>query len=102
MRNSGSLVHSCPNCELRHPGDNGELIVSAWLAGRIGLEFEIDDVADDRLSRPAALTETTRIYRRLAGEFHPDRNPDGGPTMRALNELMDAVRQDFGATPRRQ
>jgi len=47
------------------------------------------------------LVETTRVYRQLALEFHPDRNPAGGPTMRALNQLMDAVRADVRAAEMR-
>jgi hypothetical protein len=89
-----SQIHQ--NCALRRPGDSGELILSAWLADRLSLEIG-DDPGERGPVAPVTLAQTTRIYRRLASEFHPDRNPDGAPTMRAINSLVDAVRWDFGA-----
>ena len=43
------------------------------------------------LSRPANLERATKIFRKLAVKYHPDRNPDGAEFMKELNELWQAL-----------
>jgi hypothetical protein len=69
------------------------LVIASWPAER--LEFDFQPLRASAF--PIALVETARIYRELAREFHPDCNPQGAPTMRPLNQMMDAIRSDVEA-----
>jgi hypothetical protein len=87
---------SCTS-EVYYAGGRGTLRVTRWWADKVGL---VDDDGHATVNRRTALihiqlTETTRIFRQLAFEFHPDRNASGASTMRALNQLIDAVREDL-------
>jgi hypothetical protein len=80
-----------PASRVRQRGDSGDLVVLAWFASKAGLTEPTTAPALD------TLRETARVYRRLMLEFHPDRNPAGAATARALNEFMAAVKRDFHA-----
>jgi hypothetical protein len=78
----------------------GPILVVPWFAEKEGLDrFAIEDDADDVGAGSAESTTTglsilvasTRVYRRLATKWHPDRNPQGGEVMRDLNELWQCA-----------
>jgi hypothetical protein len=97
-----------PHCELRYAGDHGVLRIPLWLA-RVKLNPTEDDETEDythsynsernaaseHLPPAVELIQTKQIYRKLATEFHPDHSSGDAPTMRALNQLMDAVQADI-------
>lgn len=70
----------------------------------ISLQVQIRDLEDQldlyqsgviRHERPTALVELTRIYRRIAGKYHPDRNRqkvDPQEVMKDINELFQALK----------
>jgi hypothetical protein len=87
-------------------GYRGSISVARWFIESKSLEWITDGggQADDRDGEPSsstiavpALEGATRMYKRLAAEYHPDRNPRGGETMRALNQLWQAVLGDMRA-----
>jgi hypothetical protein len=58
--------------------------------------FDSTDLPRHDFVTAIKLIETTKVYRQLAKEFHPDRNAGGATAMRAVNQMMDAIRSDVG------
>jgi DnaJ domain len=69
-----------------------------WWAEKVGANEAFERSEAERQTRtkakPLELPAASRIYRRLAAKYHPDRNSDAEEFMTDLNELWQAVRED--------
>jgi hypothetical protein len=71
--------------EVREAGDCGTLVVSQWWYEAAKANRIVDVVL------PSELPESSKVYKQLVREFHPDRNADGAEVMRAVNQLWQSV-----------
>jgi hypothetical protein len=107
----GSESHWVPksqvtiSSEVQSAGDSGDLVASAWWAGKAGIgryghagnNYSYNDYSQShgRASSSQELATANRIYRRIAAKYHPDRSPETAEIMKDINELWQAVGADL-------
>jgi hypothetical protein len=74
--------------EVQWLGDFGQLRVTEWWAKRSDIEANVEAVSE--------LPTAKRVYRKLVGKYHPDRNPKTAEVMCDINELWQAFNTDRG------
>jgi hypothetical protein len=61
------------------------------------VHFGLPIEAAGEAERVNEMARSSKIYRRLAAKYHPDRSPDTAEFIKDLNELWQAVKIDIAS-----
>lgn len=99
--------HLCPG-SVRFQGDAGNLVVSTWCGRKLEEALSVREETATRKAYERGLREgfalgslkapqtdalaAGKIYRKLVGKYHPDRNGGDAEIMKDINELWQSMR----------